>query len=222
MPYIMGEKTVQIYIKGEENVLINTQSVLVRDILKVYGTDKRMVNEINHLNVFTIKEKKKNKYVVSVLKVIEVISERYPEADISNLGEPDIVVEYEPPKKSSIIFEVIKTAIVCLIVFSGSFFTIMTFNEDVAVTKIFEIIDEVVLGKGNSSNGLLQISYSIGLPVGIIAFFGHFSKLRADNDPTPLQVQIKLYQDSENKAITGISNKKGNSIDIETDAGGNR
>ena len=38
---------------------------------------------------------------------------------------------------------------------------------------------------------ILEISYSLGLSVGIILFFNHFAGKKITMDPTPLEVQMK-------------------------------
>ena len=45
------------------------------------------------------------------------------------------------------------------------------------------------------SNGftIIEISYSIGLAVGILIFYNHFSNKKASKDPTPLQVEMIKY-----------------------------
>ena len=60
----------------------------------------------------------------------------------------------------------------------------------------------------------LEISYSIGLALGIIVFFNHFSKKKITQDPTPIEVEKKKYnQDLINSKIAQ-SEEKGHTIDV--------
>ena len=63
---------------------------------------------------------------------------------------------------------------------------------------------------------LLQIafSYSIGLAVGIIVFFNHFSKKKLTKDPTPIEIEMKKYNQDLINAKLAESDEKGHTIDV--------
>ena len=65
-----------------------------------------------------------------------------------------------------------------------------------------------------TSTGVLELSYSLGIPLGIILFFDHFSKLKMDSDPTPLQVELRLYEKDVNEAIIENAGKEGKKKDV--------
>lgn len=53
------------------------------------------------------------------------------------------------------------------------------------------------------------IAYSLGLFIGIIVFFNHGAKKKFSDDPTPLQVQMRQYEQEVNQTvITDASRKK--------------
>ena len=104
---------------------------------------------------------------------------------------------------------------VCLTVFLGSAFAIMTFNEDASVDKLFELIYKTVMGKEKSGSSLLEIGYCFGLPIGTIVFFNHFTRFKIDNDPTPLQIQMRLHEEDINKTIIENASREGNTIDVD-------
>ena len=89
----------------------------------------------------------------------------------------------------------------------------MTFNEDASVQEIFAKLYVLVTGS-ETSTGVLEFSYSIGIPLGIILFFDHFSKLKMDSDPTPLQVELRLYEKDVNEAIIENAGKEGKKKDV--------
>lgn len=84
----------------------------------------------------------------TIAKVYERIHTFYPALRIENLGERDFVVDLELPDKKEMgkTVEYIKTCLVSLIVFFGAAFTIMTFNEDVSVSDVFDKIYNLVMG----------------------------------------------------------------------------
>ena len=173
-----------------------------------------MVNDINHTEILQIKSDKKLNYVFSILKIIEIISEKYPSVEIINLGENDFIIHYEPPKPNSKLLEIIKTILVCLVVFTGSVFTIMTFNNDVDVIKIFDDIYLMFTGVERQGSNILELSYAIGLPLGILIFYSHFSKAKIGIDPTPMQVQMRLYEEDVDTTIIENANREGKTFDV--------
>ena len=89
----------------------------------------------------------------------------------------------------------------------------MTFNEDASIEDVFGKVYTFVTGE-SESNGILEVSYSIGIPLGIILFFDHFSKIKMDSDPTPLQVELRLYESDVNETIINNAGKEGKKKDV--------
>ncbi|NLJ89785.1 MAG: stage V sporulation protein AA [Clostridiales bacterium] len=203
-----------LYIKVDKNSLVNKKRVLIKDVVKIYGVNNGMVNDINHTEILQIKSDKEANYVFSILKIIEIISEKYPSVEIINLGENDFIIHYEPPKPNSKLLEIIKTILVCLVVFTGSVFTIMTFNNDVDVIKIFDDIYLMFTGVERQGSNILELSYAIGLPLGILIFYSHFSKAKIGIDPTPMQVQMRLYEEDVDTTIIENANREGKTFDV--------
>ena len=110
--------------------------------------------------------------MLTIAKVYERIHTFYPALRIENLGERDFVVDLELPdkKEKSKAWEYVKTIFVSLIVFFGAAFTIMTFDEDVSVSNVFDKIYQLVMGTSKQGGSILELSYAIGLPIGILVF----------------------------------------------------
>lgn len=203
-----------LYIKIEQNVQVNRKKVLLEDIAKLYSADKKMVSELNKLTLIVIKSDEDVKYTVSILKIIEIINKEYPEVEIVNMGENDFVLEYKVPGKRVLAWEYTKAAFVAAAIFFGAAFTIMTFNTDVSVGDVFDKIYELVMGHSKNSGSILEVCYSIGIPVGTLVFFNHFSRRKIHNDPTPLQIEMRVYEEDVNKTLIQNSSREGKSIDI--------
>jgi stage V sporulation protein AA len=77
---------------------------------------------------------------------------------------------------------------------------VASFNNDVDVSLLF---DQILKTTKNTSDLLpwLQISYSVGIPTGILVFYNHISRKKMYNDPTPLEVEMRLYEQEENTAV---------------------
>ena len=91
------------------------------------------------------------------------------------------------------VWHILKTSQVVLISFMGAAFSIMAFNNDVGVTKMFSQIYELVTGTKSDGFTVLEFTYSIGIAIGILTFFNHFGKRRFSVDPTPIEVEMRLY-----------------------------
>ncbi|MGN0506338.1 MAG: stage V sporulation protein AA [Lachnospiraceae bacterium] len=206
----MEEKTV--YIKPELNILVENTKITLSDVAQVYSYDDKLAKEVGEIEVLRIQKKEKQKTAMSVMRLVRLISDYRPDITVVNLGEKDFIVEYKPPEKPKRILEWGKTFCVSLIVFAGSAFTIMSFNEDASVQKIFQSFYQLVLGDGNG-NGWLEVSYSIGLPLGIILFFNHFTTAKIDTDPTPLQIQMRQYEQNEGTAIIENASREGRKLE---------
>ena len=57
---------------------------------------------------------------------------------------------------------------------------------------------------------VLEISYSIGLALGIILFFNHFGRKKITSDPTPIEVEMYKYETDVNAAIVETAEREGN------------
>lgn len=77
----------------------------------------------------------------------------------------------------------------------------MTFNNDVDVPALFRQITAQVTGQDGSSFPALAISYSVGIGLGVLFFFNHFGHIKLTDDPTPMQVQMRLYENDVNTTI---------------------
>ena len=98
--------------------------------------------------------------------------------------------------------------------FVGAAFAIMTFNNDGDVPKIFTDLYMQVMGREPGQVNVLNISYSIGLPLGIIVFFNHFSKVAFSSDPTPLEVQMRTYEDDVDTTLIKNAGRKESGVDV--------
>lgn len=209
------KETVVLYIRVNQNNLVNNKNVYLKDVANIYSTDKKMVKKLEEILIYKITKNEKQFYCFSVFILFKEIDKLYPKVDLRNIGNTEFIIEYEPPKKASKTKEVLKVAFVSSIIFIGAGFTIMTFNEDVSIKKLFAIVYELIMGKEQTSGSLMEIGYAIGLPVGIMVFFNHFSKAKLGIDPTPMQVQIRMYEESLDMTIIENANRKGELIDTD-------
>lgn len=212
-------QTKTVYIKIDQNIVIRKRIVMLQDIASIECTGEKALRDIKKMELFEFADTKQTKekreiQVFSILKVIQLIHERYPDADVQSLGEADFIVEYIPedPAKA---WDITKSAILCVILFFGAAFTIMTFNNDVAVPEVFHRFYYQVTGTIAEGVTPLEVFYCVGLGVGILVFFNHIGKKKVTPDPTPVQVQMRKYEQDVDTTFIEDSGRKGSSIDVD-------
>ena len=90
----------------------------------------------------------------------------------------------------------------------------MAFNNDVGGTKLFDQIYELVMGKQSDGFTVLEVTYSIGLTFGILVFFNHFGKKRFTVDPTPMEVQMRLYENDIQTALVENASRRKEELEV--------
>ena len=208
-----------LYLKIGKNVVVTDRRVTLGDVAKMECTDQAALRQIRQKKLYSFRaeddKKKKNTLVVfSVLKVIELIHEDYPNLDISNEGEKDFIIEYIPNPEKPKWINALKTVALCVVIFFGAAFTIMAFNNDVSVGDVFSKFYRQVMGKESSGVTELEICYSIGLAIGITLFFNHVGSKKITPDPTPMQVEMRKYEKDIDTTFIENAERKGHSIDV--------
>ena len=205
-----------LYIKGDRDVELTKTEVTVGDILSLECSNKVVIPKIKSIKLVKFSEqgKKQQRVVISVLKIIACIHEQYPNLDIQNLGEKDIILTYENQNTSGNVVHLLKTAVVVVLVFCGSAFSIMAFHNDVSITKLFSQIYLALTGVESDGYTILEVSYSIGIIIGILGFFNHFGKKRFTVDPTPLEVQMRLYENDIQTTLVEDASRRKEELDV--------
>ena len=83
------------------------------------------------------------------------------------------------------------------------------------MTDVFREIYQMVLGHEAEKVTVLEMSYSIGLALGVILFFNHFCAWKVNTDPTPLEVEMRLYEDNISKTVIQNDGRKESGIDVD-------
>lgn len=209
-----------LYIKIDRNVVVHKPDVTLKDVASLTCTNESITNKLKTMKVHTFhepmnqKKVKQQLEVFSILKIIELIGKEYPKLEVQNEGEMDFVLEYVPKQPQKWI-EITKAVLICILVFFGSTFTIMTFNNDVGVTEVFRQFYHQVMGKTSDGLTPLEVCYSIGLALGILIFFNHIGHKKVTHDPTPMQVQMRKYEQDVDTTFVENCSRKGTNIDVD-------
>ena len=200
-----------LYLKIEQSIQVPFTSVKIGDIASLECSDQTIVNRLKTEYLLTLDNNQKNRTIVSILFVIQKIHKIYPNLEVQNLGESDFIVSLKPNKQSKA-FIFLKVFLVCIVSFFGSVFAMMTFNEDVSVLTSFEKVYTWVMGTPPKGNTILEVTYSLGVSIGIITFFNHFGKINLTHDPSPVEVEMSEYDQQvyttliQQAGRTGIEN----------------
>lgn len=204
-----------LYVKLEKNTSTYNRTVTLGEVCEMQCVDKEIVNRLKTEKLHTFLNIKKGSHmcaarkVFSILDVVEKVHKVYPTLEIQNVGEQDFIVEYSTKQGENPVICFWKVAIVCLICFFGSAFSIMAFNNDVSTVDLFRQFYQLLTGMESDGFTILELTYSLGLAVGIITFFNHIGGRRTEKDPTPIEVEMRLYEDDINTTLINTSSRSG-------------
>lgn len=206
-----------VYLKAEKNSKITREKVYLGDVCNIICTEPELGQKLKAVLIYDFgknKNQKSNRAVISILKVIEIIQKIDNNVEIVSLGENDFVLEYVNDKKENKLFVILKVIFVSLICFFGTAFTIMAFHNDINVVGLFEKLYEILGQPYMGGAGPLEIGYSLGLGIGIVVFYNHIGKRRITKDPTPLEVEMRIYEDDVNQTLIDTADREGIEVDV--------
>ncbi len=198
-----------IYIKPEKKVNITGEGILrLKDVAQVLA-EKNIKTQVENLHLMKIEGSEKKNLLVSVIDIVEKINAALPGNTVNNLGECDTVVEYSPRKKSqnkALLW--LKVFFVSIVLLAGSATAIMSFHSDAQISTVFENYYYIFFNEKIENPMIIDLPYSIGLAFGIIVFFNHFSGKKITNDPTPIEVEMSVYESEVTDSLIDTLNKK--------------
>lgn len=119
--FVMEKKI--IYLKAEQSSYVNHEKIHIGDIASVFCEDKEIEKKIKNIVLYEFDEKneKEGRVFLSILLLIEKISEQIPYGEVRNTGETDMVIYYKAEElKSKKWVQVIKILFICANLFFWS------------------------------------------------------------------------------------------------------
>ena len=184
-----------IYIKPKKKVsLSNREDILIGDVADIVAT-KDIVDKLKKKKLADIpQDKKKDNFLICVTDIIKLIKKSYPDYTVNNVGEMDTWVQHLAKKSPDRPWlKWLKIAFVVAVLFIGSSTAIMSFHTDAQIPTIFKNINYMLFNVKDDNPLLVHVPYSIGLALGVIMFFNHFAARKITQDPTPIEVEMSLY-----------------------------
>jgi stage V sporulation protein AA len=206
-----------IYIKPVEKLSETMKKTITLEEMAQIVAPEKILEKLKKLKVLAIDADKERNYLIDITDLIRIIQKAVPEASIINVGAQNTVVAYNPQlKRQNPIIKAIMTAFVSLVLLAGSSTAIMSFHTDAQIPQVFKNYHKMFFGEETDSPSIIYISYSIGLAAGIVIFFNHFFGKKIMEDPTPIDVEMALYDHDVTETIVELlSGQEGRKEDKE-------
>ena len=211
----MSTTSATIYINAEQNVELQSDDVYVKDIGSLTCSDEHVLAKVKAIKLHHFKEGEPKRQVISLLKVIQEIDKVCPGVSVESIGESEVLLEYIDVDRHKGPVQMIKLIFVAMISFFGTAFTIMAFHNDIGINDVFSKVYEMVMGQPGDGYGILELAYSVGLAVGIIVFFNHIGGRWINKDPTPIELEMRIYLEYVNKALIATADREGKTMDVQ-------
>lgn len=215
------------YIKLDRNVEVTSEDVFFKDAGSVRCADNMVAAKVKSIKIHKFHQAKddhkpgskkevyeQKRCVISVLKIIELIEETCPGVTVESLGKTEVLVEWISVNKHKGWQQALKIILVSVISFFGTAFTIMAYHNDIGIAEVFTEIHRIVMGNEPEGVSILEVAYSAGLSLGIIIFFNHVGGRRLTKDPTPIEVEMRVYETEVNDALVDTAEREGKTIDV--------
>lgn len=198
-----------LYLSIPQRIQLDSDEVRLGDIAQVIADDKKFAEQVKELLFFRFGSEKME--IRDIVEIIDLLTKKFGEIQIVNLGETEFIIERKANKSPNKVFEMVKVVVVCGIVYLGSAFSVMTFNEDGCVRDLLDMLYLSVMGKPHETGSLLEISYSAGITLGILMFYNHVFRKKKATDPTPIQVEMRQFEMQMNETMIINKDREGGS-----------
>jgi len=198
-----------VYLKCDRNVEVQSQDVFLSDIGSLQCADKTIGAKLKALKIYHFASQGEKRCVISTLKLVELMEDACPNITVQIVGEPDVLIEWVSVDRHKSPQQWVKIVFVCLVSFFGTAFTIMAYHNDVGINDVFTEVYRMVMNREPRGLNTLEVSYSIGLAVGIIVFFNHVGGRRLTKDPTPIEVAMRNYEEDVDKTLIATAGREG-------------
>ncbi|MDN8587869.1 stage V sporulation protein AA [Chryseobacterium mucoviscidosis] len=191
--------TPTVYVRLRSRIRIQRgRSVKLGDVAHLLTSPEEQERRLLELELLRPGPEDGNLILIDILQIIPQIRRVLPDVTVELIGSGhtlvEVVVGSGKPSKSLFI-------LVWLLLFFGSALTIMNFHADVNMQEVQIRIVEMITGRRDEHPYLFQVAYSIGIGFGMAVFFNHLFKKKWNEEPTPLEVEMFLYQQNVDKYV---------------------
>lgn len=201
-----------VYLKCNRNVEVQSPNVFLSDLGELRCSDNSVAAKLKSIKVHHFEKNGAKRCVISSLHLVELMENTCPNISVEIVGEIDVLLEWVDVKKHKGWQQWLKAAVVSLVCFFGTAFTIMAYHNDVGINEVFTEVYKMVMNEEPQGINILEISYSIGLAAGIILFFNHIGGRRLTKDPTPIEVAMRNYEEDVDRALIATAEREGREL----------
>ena len=184
-----------LYLQTERNIKITSPVVTLGDVAQLSCSDGAVLARNQVRRVAHLPDDGYGRYVCSASTLVRLVTEAEEHVDVTHIGEPNFILTYEDPRQKNTWISWCKTILVGILTFIGTAFSIMTFHTDIGIRELFLDVYTRFLPQMTPGFSVLEISYSIGIGLGVVLYFNHFGRRKFTQDPTPLEVEMRVYED---------------------------
>lgn len=194
-----------MFLRLRKRLAVKPEALITMgDVCQIYWNGERE-EAIKRMPIYRVKPEDGNLIIIDIMQVIQRLRSAYPEAELDIQGSPQIIVEVLNPRKKA---NPVLVAFVWILLFVGSGLAIMNFHTDVSMMQVHQRIFYLITGQESKQPLWLQIPYSIGIGMGMILFFNHIFKKKINEEPSPLEVELFMYQQSLDQYYIQHENKE--------------
>ncbi|MDF2683124.1 MAG: stage sporulation protein [Brevibacillus sp.] len=194
-----------MFLRLRKRLAVKPEALITMgDVCQIYWNGERE-EAISRMPIYQVKPEDGNLIIIDIMQVIQRLRSAYPEAELDIQGSPQLIVEVLNPRKKA---NPVLVALVWILLFVGSGLAIMNFHTDVSMMQVHQRIFYLITGQESKQPLWLQIPYSIGIGMGMILFFNHIFKKKINEEPSPLEVELFMYQQSLDQYYIQHENKE--------------
>ena len=165
-----------LYLQTERNIKITSPVVTLGDVAQLSCSDGAVLARNQVRRVAHLPDDGYGRYVCSASTLVRLVTEAEEHVDVTHIGEPNFILTYEDPRQKNTWISWCKTILVGILTFIGTAFSIMTFHTDIGVRELFLDVYTRFLPQMTPGFSVLEISYSIGIGLGVVLYFNHFGR----------------------------------------------
>ena len=211
----MGNESQDVFLKLKKDVTAYPQQTLLLEDLVIVVAPLEIEQKLNKIAIKKVVQNPETSLVINDLEIIEAIKGKFPQANIKQLGNNNVVIDIvarNPSNKASLLSNTnpsfLFVCLVGIVLFVGSGMAIMHFHADVNIKQVHQEVYHIIMGQEKKHPLLLEIPYSLGIACGMVIFFNNFLNFKFDSDPSPLEIEMFLYEDKINQYAIYKSNQQ--------------
>ncbi len=202
-------KAETLYIRMRNRVIVKPNQPIVLEQIAQFMISEKWREKLSQLPIIHHDGRHGHLTVIDLIQVIRVIKSHFPELQIEAIGDTQTIIEQKVRRSKPKFFAII---FVWLLLFVGSGLAVINFHEDVSMEEVHIKLYTLLTGEKTNQPLYIQIPYSIGIGIGMILFFNHLFRKKFNEEPSPLEVEMYLYQQNMDQYILSTENEelKGN------------